>query len=83
MAKPGSVEGGWAPAERQEQRGAASGRGLGEQSRAPPAPGSVGLGTGYLTYGPQELFAFPLRTDKLDFGTRSWVPDARIPAALD
>jgi hypothetical protein len=32
----------------------------------------MGLGTGYLIYGPQELFGFPKRTGPVDFGTGIW-----------
>src|SRR6202161_4029454 len=43
------------------------------QSSFPPlAVGFFGLGTGYLIYGPQELFADPARHDSVDFGTGVW-----------
>ncbi|MGH3298711.1 MAG: hypothetical protein ACRDP7_43660, partial [Trebonia sp.] len=32
----------------------------------------MGLGTGYLIYGPQELFGYPKRGPKVDFGTGVW-----------
>lgn len=38
----------------------------------PIALGFFGLGTGYLIYGPQELFKFPGRGDKVDLGTGIW-----------
>jgi hypothetical protein len=38
----------------------------------PLAVGFFGLGTGYLIYGPQELFRFPPRTEGIDFGTGVW-----------
>ncbi|MGH9065268.1 MAG: hypothetical protein ACRD0L_15105, partial [Acidimicrobiales bacterium] len=31
-----------------------------------------GLGTGYLIYGPQELFGYPRRSPSVDFGTGVW-----------
>jgi hypothetical protein len=43
------------------------------QSSFPPlAVGFFGLGTGYLIYGPQELFGYPARNDSVDFGTGVW-----------
>jgi hypothetical protein len=43
------------------------------QSPFPPlAVGFMGLGTGYLIYGPQELFGFPARNESVDFGTGIW-----------
>src|ERR1700683_4156163 len=43
------------------------------QSSFPPlAVGFFGLGTGYLIYGPQELFGYPARDDSVDFGTGVW-----------
>lgn len=43
------------------------------QSPFPPlAVGFMGLGTGYLIYGPQELFGFPRRNESVDFGTGVW-----------
>ena len=38
----------------------------------PLALGFMGLGTGYLIYGPQELFGFPRRDASVDFGTGMW-----------
>jgi hypothetical protein len=32
----------------------------------------MGLGTGYLVYGPQELFGYPARNDSVDFATGVW-----------
>lgn len=32
----------------------------------------MGLGTGYLIYGPQELFGFPKRDQSVDFGVGMW-----------
>ncbi|HEY6538000.1 MAG TPA: hypothetical protein VI138_03055 [Candidatus Dormibacteraeota bacterium] len=34
--------------------------------------GFFGLGTGYLIYGPQELFGFPIRDHAVDVGTGIW-----------
>ncbi len=43
------------------------------QSPFPPlAVGFMGLGTGYLIYGPQELFGYPKRDESVDFGTGVW-----------
>lgn len=43
------------------------------QSPFPPlAVGFMGLGTGYLIYGPQELFGYPKRDAKVDLGTGIW-----------
>jgi hypothetical protein len=43
------------------------------QSPFPPlAVGFMGLGTGYLIYGPQELFGYPKRDAKVDVGTGIW-----------
>ncbi|MGH3266940.1 MAG: hypothetical protein ACRDNS_33730 [Trebonia sp.] len=39
---------------------------------APLAVGFFGLGTGYLIYGPQELFAFPGREKRVDLATGIW-----------
>ncbi|MGH2930507.1 MAG: hypothetical protein ACRDL8_20055, partial [Solirubrobacteraceae bacterium] len=39
---------------------------------APLAVGFFGLGTGYLIYGPQELFDYPPRSAKADLGTGIW-----------
>jgi hypothetical protein len=38
----------------------------------PIAIGFFGLGTGYLIYGPQELFGFPKRTASVNLGTGVW-----------
>ena len=38
----------------------------------PLALGFFGLGTGYLIYGPQELFGWPQRDVGVDFGTGMW-----------
>lgn len=38
----------------------------------PFALGFMGLGTGYLIYGPQELFKFPKRDAGVDYGTGVW-----------
>lgn len=38
----------------------------------PLAVGFMGLGTGYLVYGPQELFGYPKRDEKVDFATGVW-----------
>jgi len=38
----------------------------------PLAVGFFGLGTGYLIYGPQELFGFPRRSPKVDLATGFW-----------
>ncbi|MHB1988842.1 MAG: hypothetical protein ACYCSF_12820 [Acidimicrobiales bacterium] len=38
----------------------------------PLAVGFMGLGTGYLIYGPQELFGYPKRSATVDFGTGMW-----------
>jgi hypothetical protein len=38
----------------------------------PIAVGFLGLGTGYLIYGPQELLGFPERDASVDFGTGMW-----------
>jgi hypothetical protein len=38
----------------------------------PLAVGFMGLGTGYLIYGPQELFGFPNRDERVDFATGMW-----------
>jgi hypothetical protein len=43
------------------------------QSPFPPlALGFMGLGTGYLIYGTQELFGYPARDDRVDFATGMW-----------
>jgi hypothetical protein len=41
-------------------------------SFVPVAVGFMGLGTGYLIYGPQELFGYPKRDAKVDFATGMW-----------
>ncbi len=41
-------------------------------SFAPIAVGFFGLGTGYLIYGPQELFGFPARSKPVDLATGIW-----------
>jgi hypothetical protein len=38
----------------------------------PLAIGFMGLGTGYLIYGPQELFGYPKRDERVDFATGMW-----------
>lgn len=38
----------------------------------PLAVGFMGLGTGYLVYGPQELFGYPPRDESVDWGTGMW-----------
>jgi hypothetical protein len=38
----------------------------------PIAVGFFGLGTGYLIYGPQELFDYPRRDPKVDWATGMW-----------
>ncbi len=38
----------------------------------PLAVGFMGLGTGYLIYGPQELFGFPKRDSSVDFAVGMW-----------
>jgi hypothetical protein len=38
----------------------------------PLAVGFMGLGTGYLIYGPQELFGYPKRDERVDFATGMW-----------
>lgn len=38
----------------------------------PLAVGFMGLGTGYLIYGPQELLGFPPRNEGVDLGTGVW-----------
>ena len=43
------------------------------QSPFPPlAVGFFGLGTGYLIWGPQELFHYPERDERVDFATGMW-----------
>jgi hypothetical protein len=49
------------------------------QSPFPPlAVGFMGLGTGYLIYGTQELFGYPGRDDRVDFATGIWMPGFRF-----
>jgi hypothetical protein len=38
----------------------------------PIALGFMGLGTGYLIYGPQELLNYPKRDERVDFATGMW-----------
>ncbi len=38
----------------------------------PLAVGFMGLGTGYMIYGPQELFGYPKRDAKVDFAVGMW-----------
>jgi hypothetical protein len=38
----------------------------------PLAVGFMGLGTGYMIYGPQELFNYPKRDARVDFATGMW-----------
>jgi hypothetical protein len=38
----------------------------------PLALGFMGLGTGYMIYGTQELFGYPKRDEKVDFATGMW-----------
>jgi hypothetical protein len=38
----------------------------------PLAVGFMGLGTGYMIYGPQELFGYPKRDERVDFATGMW-----------
>jgi hypothetical protein len=38
----------------------------------PLAVGFMGLGTGYMIYGPQELFGYPKRDARVDFATGMW-----------
>lgn len=38
----------------------------------PVVVGFFGLGTGYLIYGPQELFGYPKRSEAVDYGTGVW-----------
>lgn len=45
---------------------------LPESPFPPLAVGFMGLGTGYLIYGPQELLRFPKRTESVDLGTGVW-----------
>ena len=43
-----------------------------ESAFVPLAVGFMGLGTGYLIYGPQELFKFPKRNRPVDISTGIW-----------
>lgn len=43
-----------------------------ESPFAPLAVGFFGLGTGYLIYGPEELFGFPRRSPRVDLATGIW-----------
>jgi hypothetical protein len=43
----------------------------------PLAVGFMGLGTGYLIYGPQELFGYPKRDERVDFATGMWASGCR------
>ena len=45
---------------------------LPESPFPPLAVGFMGLGTGYLIYGPQELFGYPARDESVDSGTGMW-----------
>lgn len=45
---------------------------LPESPFPPLAVGFMGLGTGYLIYGPQELFGYPKRDERVDFATGMW-----------
>lgn len=45
---------------------------LPESPFPPLAVGFMGLGTGYLIYGPQELFGYPKRAEAVDWGTGMW-----------
>ena len=38
----------------------------------PLAVGFMGLGTGYMIYGTQELFDYPKRDERVDFATGMW-----------
>jgi hypothetical protein len=38
----------------------------------PIALGFMGLGTGYMIYGTQELFSYPKRDERVDFATGMW-----------
>jgi hypothetical protein len=38
----------------------------------PLALGFFGLGTGYLIYGPEELFGYPVRDRRVDITTGIW-----------
>jgi hypothetical protein len=38
----------------------------------PIALGFMGLGTGYMIYGTQELFSYPARDERVDFATGMW-----------
>jgi hypothetical protein len=43
-----------------------------ESTFAPLAVGFFGLGTGYLIYGPEELFKLPARSRRVDLTTGIW-----------
>lgn len=45
---------------------------FGASAFPPLALGFFGLGTGYLIYGPQELFGFPARDESVDRATGVW-----------
>jgi len=45
---------------------------LPESPFPPLAVGFMGLGTGYLIYGPQELLGYPERNESVDFATGVW-----------
>jgi hypothetical protein len=45
---------------------------LPESPFPPLAVGFMGLGTGYLIYGLQELFGYPARNESVDFATGVW-----------
>jgi hypothetical protein len=45
---------------------------LPESPFPPLAVGFMGLGTGYLIYGPQELFGYPRRGESVDLATGIW-----------
>jgi len=48
----------------------------------PLAVGFMGLGTGYMIYGTQELFNYPKRDERVDFAAGMWgiwMPGFRTP----
>ena len=45
---------------------------LGQSSFPPLAVGVFGLGTGYFIWGPQELFHYPERDERVDFAMGMW-----------
>jgi hypothetical protein len=51
---------------------AQSGITFAESAFPPLALGFFGLGTGYLIYGPQELFGYPPRDESVDRATGTW-----------